>query len=35
MDDFISVIKDVKPEKFAKLYQDSAPIEKRTQLEKI
>jgi len=34
MDDFVPVIKDVKPEVFAKLYQDSAPIEKRTQLEK-
>ena len=34
MDDFMPVIKDVKPEEFAKLYKNSAPIEKRTQLEK-
>ena len=34
MDDFIPVIKDIKPEEFAKLYQNSAPITIRTQLEK-
>ena len=28
------VIKDIKPEEFAKLYQNSAPITIRTQLEK-
>ena len=34
LDDFIPVIKDVKPEIFAKLFNDSAPITIRTQLEK-
>ena len=34
MNDFIPVIKDVKPEEFAKLFQNSAPIVIRTQLEK-
>ena len=34
LDDFIPVIKDIKPEEFAKLYQNSAPITIRTQLEK-
>ena len=34
IDDFISVIKDVKPEQFAKLFNESAPIEVRKKLEK-
>ena len=34
MDDFIPVIKDVKPEEFAKLFKDSAPIETRMKIEK-
>lgn len=34
MDDFVPVIKDVKPEEFAKLFKDSAPIETRMKIEK-
>lgn len=33
IDDFIPVIKDVKPESFAKLFNDSAPIERRMKIE--
>jgi hypothetical protein len=35
MDDFTSVTKNIKPEEFAKIFNESAKIEIRTKMEKI